>query len=435
MTPNTPRYGATQPENAPRRMFGALKYPNYRIFITGQFVSLIGTWLQGIAQSWLVYRLTGSAALLGLVGFYGSLPVLLVAPVGGLVGDRWPRRQTLMVTQASAAALALLLGILTLTGKVTPTHIMVIAALGGVVSAFDIPIRQSFFVELAGREDITSAIAINSSAVNGARIIGPAVGGVLVAMLGEGWCFVLNAASFLAVLTSLAIMRVPVRASSGTYAAPIKSILTGFRYVAGSKSIRVLLGQLGLVSLLGVPYGILMPIFADRILHGGPRGLGLLMGSVGVGALIGALRLAMRGSTRGLSIWVAGTAAGFGFFLVLFSYSGSFWLSAALLTLVGFCFMTVMVGTNTLVQTICPDHLRSRVMSVYTMMFVGMSPFGALLAGYGADRFGAPVAVGAGGFLCLLVSYVFARYLPVMRASAHEEISAHNTQQVDLLVR
>lgn len=408
------------------RRFGALRHRNYRIFITGQLVSLVGTWLQSLAQSWLVYRLTGSAALLGIVGFYGSLPVLFAAPLGGMIGDRWPRRRALMVTQATAAALACSLGILTLSGHVTVTHIIVIAALTGVVSGFDIPIRQSFVVEMVGRDDLPSAIALNSSAVNGARILGPAVGGILVAAVGEGWCFVLNAASFLAVLASLTLIRVPPRARARTRATPLRAIMEGFRCVAESKSIRALLGQLGFISLLGVPYAVLMPIFADGILHGGPKGLGVLMGAVGLGALAAALRLAARGSARGLSSAVSAASAGFGLFLVLFAWSEAFWLSAVLLMVVGFCFMTVMAGTNTLVQTICPDDLRSRVMSVYTMMFVGMSPFGALVAGYAAARFGAPSAVATGGLLCLIVSFLFARYLPILRASARREIAARD---------
>ncbi len=410
----------------PGGRFGALRHRNYRLFISGQLVSLVGTWLQSVAQAWLVYRLTGSAALLGLVGFYGSLPIFLFAPLGGMAGDRWPRRRALMVTQSSAATLALILGLLTLHGSVSVSHIIGIAALAGVVSAFDIPIRQSFVVEMVGRADLHSAIALNSSAVNGARILGPAVGGILVAMVGEGWCFILNSVSFLAVLTSLSFIRVQPRSGLEKHPAPLKSIGEGFRYVIKSKSIRALLGQLGFLSLVGAPYMILMPIFADRILHGGPRGLGLLMGSVGLGALAGALRLAARGSARGLSVWVSGASAGFGFFLVMFSFSRTFWLSSVILMAVGFCFMTVMAGTNTLVQTICADHLRSRVMSVYTMMFVGMSPFGALLAGYAATHLGTPGAVCGGGFLCLLMAFAFARYLPVLRASARREREARD---------
>lgn len=405
--------------------FGALRHRDFRLFIAGQLVSLVGTWLQGVAQSWLVYRLTGSAALLGVVGFCGAAPVLLFAPLGGAAGDRWSRRRLVILTQSAAAVLALALGILTLAKVVTPFQIMVVAVLGGIVTAFDVPIRQSFVVEMVGHDDLHSAIALNSSAVNGARILGPAVGGVLVASFGEGWCFVLNAASYLAVIAALAAMRLPGRPRAAQPEPPLKAMREGFRYVARrSPAVRVLLLQLGIVSLLGMSYAVLMPIFADRILHGGPRGLGLLMGATGVGALAAALYLASRRSVRGLSRWVGSAGLVMGAGLLAFSRSESFWLSAGLLTVIGAGFMTLMAGTNTLVQHLVPDALRSRVMAVYTMTFVGLPTFGALLVGFAAERFGAPATVTVSGVAVMATGAGFALYLPRFRAAARAEIAA-----------
>jgi MFS family permease len=305
---------------------------------------------------------------------------------------------------------------LSLTGQVQVWQVFALSALVGIVNAFDIPARQSFLVDMVGKPDLMNAIALNSSLVNGARIVGPSVAGVLVATVGEGWCFFLNGISYLAVLAGLLAMRLEPRPHQVREGSALEHIIEGFAYVARTPPIRALLLLLGLVSLMGMPYSTLMPIFADRILQGGARGLGLLMGASGVGALIGALSLASRGGVRGLGRWVAWAAAGFGASLIAFAFSRMFWLSAALLVPVGFSMMVEMSASNTLIQAMVPDRLRGRVMAVYSMMFMGMAPFGSLLAGTLAQRLGAPATVAAGGAACIAGAAVFGLYLPSLRA-------------------
>src|SRR5436309_2196533 len=297
----------------------AFRHRNYRIFFYGQLVSLTGTWMQSVAQSWLVYRLTGSATLLGIVGFASQFPVFLLAPVGGVVADGYPRRHALIATQTAAMLLSFPLAALTLANRIQVWHVVVFATLLGVVSAFDIPIRQAFIVEMVGRDDLMNAIALNSSMMNGARIVGPAVAGVLVAAVGEGWCFLLNGLSFIAVIVGLVLMNVGNRAPGEHRGPRVSAIIEGFRFVLQTRPIRALLILLGVVSVMGMPYTVLMPIFADEILNGGPKGLGLLMGSSGVGALAGALLLAGRQGVRGLSKWIMLSCAGFGASLILFA--------------------------------------------------------------------------------------------------------------------
>jgi len=342
-----------------------LAHRNYRLFFFGQLVSLTGTWMQSVAQSWLAYRLTGSAALLGIVGFAGQVPALLFAPLGGVVADRVERRRILYATQVASMAVALALAVLALGDRIRVPHLLVLAALLGVVNGFDIPARQSFVVEMVGREDLGNAIALNSSIFNGARVVGPALAGLLVAAVGEGWCFLANAVSYLAALAGLAAMRLPGRPPRATPSNALTSLAEGFRYVARTGPVRALLLLLGLVSLTGMPYAVLMPIFADRILGGGARGLGLLLGATGLGALLGAIALAARDGTRGLGRRVAGAAVGFGAALVLFAASRSFWLSAALLVPAGFAMMNQMASSNTLLQSLVPDDFRGRVMAAY----------------------------------------------------------------------
>ncbi len=386
--------------------FRALRHRNFRLFFAGQFISLTGTWMQSVAQSWLVYRLTGSVVLLGLVGFASQIPVFLLAPLGGAVADRFNRHRILMVTQSAAMVLAFILAYLTLSEKIEIWHLFVIASGFGIANAFDIPTRQAFAVDLVGREDLINAIALNSSMFNGARIVGPAIAGILVAAVGEGWCFLGNAVSYSAVLTGLVMMRITpvVRPRAGS---TISNIVEGFRYVAFTKPIRALLLLLGLVSLMGMPYAVLMPIFADQILGGGPDTLGFLMGASGLGALTAALVLASRKSVFGLGRWVSIACASFGLSIGLFSFSSNFWLSLVLLFPVGFFMMTQMSASNTLVQSMVPDELRGRVMSVYSMMFMGLAPIGALLAGTLAEAVGAPATVMIGGIACILGAVVF----------------------------
>jgi MFS family permease len=408
-----------------RSTLRALRHRNFRLFFSGQLISLIGTWMQNVAQAWLVYRITGSSALLGMVGFAGQIPVFLISPLGGLVADRYSRQRTVIATQTSAMILALVLAALTLTSRVQVWHIFVLAALMGVVNAFDIPARQAFLVEMVGREDLINAIALNSSMFNGARIVGPAVAGVLVATIGEGWCFFANGVSYIAVIIGLTMIRV-VPAAVPKKASAISHIIEGFRFVGNTTPIRALLLLLGLVSLTGMPYAVLMPVFADQIFHSGARGLGILMGFSGAGALIGALALATRQSVSGLGRWVGVSTGVFGVSLILFSFSRSFWIAAALLVPVGLAMMTQMGASNTLIQSMTPDHLRGRVMSVYSMMFMGMAPVGALLAGVLADRLGAPVTVAIGGAIAIGGSIVFRLRLSALRPEARRLIMAQH---------
>ncbi|MEO8197041.1 MAG: MFS transporter [Thermoanaerobaculia bacterium] len=400
----------------------ALRHRNYRIFFFGQLVSLTGTWMQSVAQAWLAYRLTHSAALLGIVGFASQIPTLLFSPAGGVVADRFPRRRVLIVTQASSMGLAFALAALTFADAVTVPWILTLAALGGVVNAFDIPTRQAFAIDMVGREDLVNAIALNSSIFNGARVMGPAIAGLLVARIGEAWCFLANGVSYLAVLASLVTMRIPDGAPFPRTVSAWTSVRDGFVYVARARPVRALLLLLGLVSLTGMPYAVLMPVFAREVLGGGARELGLLMGASGVGALLGAIVLANRRSVKGLGSFVALCAGGMGVALVAFSFSHSFWISATLLVPVGFFMMSEMASSNTLIQSLIPDEMRGRVMSLYAMMFMGMAPIGALLAGSLAAKIGAPATIAGGGIVCLAGALVFARHLPHLRGEARQMI-------------
>jgi MFS family permease len=406
------------------RALRAFKHRNYRLFFGGQLISLTGTWMQSVAQAWLVYRLTGSAVLLGFVAFSGQFPVFLFATVGGAFADRHNRHRILVATQTTSMVLAFILAALALSHRVQVWHIFMLAALLGLVNAFDIPTRQAFVVELVGREDLINAIALNSSMFNGARIIGPSVAGVLVATVGEGWCFFANGISYLAVIIGLLLMTLQPRGRIHLPGSTLANIIEGFRYVGRTGPVRSLLFLLGLISLLGLPYMVLMPIFADQILHGGARGLGLLMGASGVGALIGALILAARSEVRGLGRIVAFAAAGFGASLIFFSLSRTFLLSAVLLLPVGFCMIVGMASSNTLIQTLVPDNLRGRVMAVYGMMLMGMAPLGALLAGALAHQLSAPLTVALGGSVCIVAAIIFGLGLPVFRREARQMILA-----------
>jgi len=414
-----------EPQSRVPAMFRALRYRNYRLFFSGQIISLIGTWMQSVAQSWLVYRLTGSSLLLGLVGFAGQIPVFLLASIGGMVADRRSRYRIIVTTQTLAMLLAFILSALTLLGHIKVWEIMVLASSLGLVNAFDIPARQAFIVEMVNPQDLVNAIALNSAMVNGARILGPAVAGVLVAAIGEGWCFFTNGVSYIAVIVGLLLMVVTPRPRDSRRSG-FESLVEGFRWVARTAPIRALLLLLGLVSLTGMPYMVLMPIFADRVLHSGARGLGLLMGAAGVGALTGTMMLAARQGVRGLGRWVMLAAMGFGASLILFSMSHWFWLSLLLVMPAGFAMILQMAATNTLIQTMVPDELRGRVMAVYSMMFMGMAPMGALLAGAIAQHAGAPLTVRLGGIISLAGGIVFALIWPGMRGEARQLILAQS---------
>jgi MFS family permease len=400
-----------------------MRHRNFQLFFSGQLISLIGTWMQSVAQSWLVYRMTGSSLLLGSVGFASQFPVFLASPLGGIVADRYNRHRVVIATQTASMVLAFILAALTLTHRVTVPEIFVLAVLLGVVNAFDLPGRQSFLVEMVGKGDLMNAIALNSSMFNGARVVGPAIAGILVAKIGEGWCFFANAVSYVAVIIGLLLMQVTPR-SIRPMDSPLAHVIEGFRFVRHTAPIRDLLLLVGLVSLVAMPYTVLMPIFADQILHGGARGLGILMGATGVGALLAALMLAARTGVYGLGRWVTLACAGFGLSLIAFALSRSFWLSAALLVPAGFCMMLQMSSSNTLIQSMVRDDLRGRVMSVYAMSLIGMAPFGALFAGALADRVGAPVTVIMGAVACLGGAAIFGLHLPKIRDEARRLIAA-----------
>ena len=376
-----------------------------------------------VAEAWLVYRLTGSALLLGTVAFASQIPVFLLAPIGGALADRVDRRKILIATQSAMMLLTFVLAWITLTHRVKIWQVVALAALTGVVNAIDLPARQAFVVDMVSRADLVNAIALNSSMFNGARVVGPALAGIVVAAIGEGWCFFANGISFLAVIAGLAMMTInrPRLAIEGS---PLENIIEGFKFVGQNAPVRALMMLLGLVSFTAMPYAVLMPLFADKILHGGAQALGLLMGCSGVGALCGALTLAMRKSLKGLSLWVPVSCAGFGLALLVFSFSRTLWLSAVLLVPAGFCVMIQMASSNTLIQSMVPDRLRGRVMSVYAMTFMGMAPMGALLAGSLAHKLGAPMTVGLGGVVAIMGAAVFGSKLSSIRPAAREMIIA-----------
>lgn len=406
----------------------ALRHRNFKLFFGGQLISMSGTWMQTVAQSWLVYRLTGSAVLLGFVGFSSQIPVFLLAPLGGSVADRHNRHRIIICTQTASMILAFTLAAVTLAGVVRVWQIFVLAALLGMVNGFDIPNRQAFVVEMVGKEDLMNAIALNSALFNSARTVGPAVAGVLVATVGEGWCFFINAVSYLAVIGGLLAMRLEKRAPRPRTGSTLLNITEGFRFCWRTGPVRALLLLLALISLMGVPYAVLMPLFADRVLHGGARALGLLMACSGIGALVGALVLAGRRGVSGLGNWVAYACAGFGASLILFASSRLLWLSSALLLPVGFGMIVEFAASNTLIQAMVPDHLRGRTMAVYSMMVMGMSPVGALLAGTLADSLGAPATLSIGGAACILGGALFASRLPAIRAQTRELITTRQLE-------
>jgi len=394
----------------------ALRHRNYRLFFGGQGISLIGTWMTRVATSWLVYRLTGSAFLLGLVSFASQIPILLLGPFAGVWVDRLNRRRVLVITQILSMLESFALAVLALAKIITVREIIVLNLFQGAINAFDMPARQSFVVEMVeNSDDLGNAIALNSSLVNGARLIGPSVAGILIALVGEGYCFLIDGFSYMAVIASLIAMVVVVRPREGRHGNVLSELREGWDYVLGFQPISSILLLLALISLVGMPYTTLMPIFASKILHGGPHTLGFLMAAVGVGALSGAVRLAARPSVRGLGRVIPMTAAGFGASLIAFSASHLQWLSLLLLVVTGFCFMQQMAASNTILQTVVDDDKRGRVMSFYAMSFQGIAPFGSLFAGAVASRIGAPHTLMIGGLLCVFGAALFAMQLPAMR--------------------
>ena len=397
-------------------LFRALSARNYRLFFQGQTVSLIGTWMTRIATSWLVYRLTRSPFLLGLSSFASQVPILFVTPFSGVWVDRWNRHRTLVVTQVLSMLQSFALAALALSGVITVWEIILLALAQGAINAFDMPARQSFVVQMIERrEDLGNAIALNSSMVNGARLIGPAIAGMVIAAVGEGYCFLIDGFSYIAVILSLLLMRVPPVPARAVARPWGEEMREGWKYVSESAPIRHVLLLLTVVSLVGMPYTVLMPIFAAKILHGGAHTLGFLMASAGVGALIGALTLAMRPSVLGLGRVIIWSASCFGVGLIGLGLSKVLWVSYAVVALAGFGMMRHLAASNTILQTIVSDDKRGRVMAYYAMSFQGLAPFGSLAAGALAAKIGAPYTIMIGGAACIAGAAWFAARLPEIR--------------------
>jgi MFS family permease len=412
------------PPSAARRLRDigrSLAHRNFRLFFAGQSVSLLGTWMQQTAMTWLVYRLTreqhqDSALLLGITGFAGQIPVLLLGPFAGVYSDRWHRHRIIVATQTLSMLQAFLVWILTIAGVITVWQLIALSLFLGCVNAFDMPTRQAFMTEMLDTsEDLANAIAINSSMVNGARLIGPSIAGLVISVVGEATCFLLNGLSFLGVIAALLAMKIPRRSHEGVPKSVLHGLTEGFRYAFGFPPVRALLLLVALIGLVGMPYAVLMPIFADQVLHGDARTYGLLVGSSGVGALAGSLYLASRRTVLGLGRWIAAMSGLFGIGLIAFSFSTNVPLSMAFLVVMGFAVIVQLAACNTILQTIVEERQRGRVMSLYTTAFLGMSPLGSLFAGSIASAIGAPRTLQIGGSIVLLGGIGFALQLRSIR--------------------
>ncbi len=412
-------------------MTRALRHRNYRLFFGGQSVSLAGNWITRIATSWLVYRLTGSELLLGVVGFCGQIPALLLTPFAGALVDRVDRRRVLLVAQWLSAVQSAILAVLTLTDRITIPELIGLQLIQGAVNAFEMPARQSFVVEMVeDRRDLSNAIALNSMMVNGSRVIGPSVGGILIAWLGEGWCFAVDAVSYLGVIWSLLAMRT-ARSGARPHAPALRQVLDGWAYVRTSVPIRTCLLLVAVASVMGMPYQVLMPVMAKDVLGGGPHTLGLLMTAIGVGALAAGGYLASRTSVRGLSgVILAGTVL-FGIGLTGFSFARREDLAVLMLAVSGVGFIAQMASSNTVIQTVVDEEFRGRVMGFYTMAIVGTIPVGSLLAGVVAEHIGAPMTIRLGGLACLVSAGWFATRRPELRRRIREAYERQGVLRAD----
>ncbi len=398
-----------------RTTFRSFKYKNYRLFFTGQSISLIGTWIQRIATPWLVYHLTDSVFLLGLVGFAGQIPTFLISPFAGVLTDRWNKYRIMIATQIAAMIQALILTLLYFGGHIHVWHIVILNMFLGCINAFDTPARQSFVIQMVEkREDLGNAIALNSSMVNGARLLGPSIAGVLIALTGEGYCFLINGLSYIFVIVSLLMMTVVPQPSRKKETHVLREMKEGIAYAIGFTPIKYIIYLLAVVSFMGMSYTVLMPVFAREILHGGPHTFGFLMAASGLGALSGALYLASRKSVVGLTRYIPIAAGLFGLSLVGFSLSRFLPLSLVLLVFAGLGMMLQMAASNTILQTIVEDDKRGRVMSFYVMAFMGTAPFGSFLGGTLAKYIGTPGTILVGGLICIASAAIFARKLPAI---------------------
>ena len=409
-----------------RTMFRSFQYRNYRLFFAGQSISLIGTWIQRIATPWLVYHLTNSPFLLGLVGFAGQIPTFIIAPFAGVLTDRWNKYHIMIATQVAAMIQALLLTLLYFGGNIHVWQIVLLNIFLGCVNAFDTPARQSFVIQLVEkREDLGNAIALNSSMVNGARLLGPSIAGVLIALTGEGICFLINGVSYLFVIASLLMMKVAPHEPRKKDIHVIKELKEGVSYALGFAPIKNIIFLLALVSLMGMSYTVLMPVFAKEVLHGNSHTFGFLMGASGLGALTGALYLASRKSIVGLCNIIPLASGIFGLALIALSFSRFQGFSMALMVIVGLGMMMQMASSNTILQTIVDDDKRGRIMSFYTMAFMGTAPFGSFIAGTLAKYLGTPNTILFGGLICIGGAVVFSLRLPELRKMILINISAH----------
>ncbi len=401
-----------------KTVFRALRHQNYRLFFAGQSISLTGTWMQQIAVSWLVYRMTNSAFLLGLVGFSSQIATFLLAPLAGVIADRHHRYRLLLITQSLAMLQAILLYTLYITHTITVWHIILLSLFLGAINAFDIPIRQSFTVDMINdREDLSKAIALNSSMVNAARLVGPSIGGILISLFGEGTCFLINALSYIAVLLSLAMMKLPPwERSNRQHGSVMLQFKEGFFYALNFMPIRTILLLLSVMSMVAGGLQAMMPVFARDIFHGGSKTLGLLMAASGLGALTGAIFLAGRKNVRGLSKVIAIAAGMFGVSIAIFSCTSLLIVGLPILLFAGFGMMVQMASSNIILQTIVEEDKRGRVMSFYTMAFMGLAPFGSLFSGVLATRIGADNTLLWGGGVCILAAITYAFQLPKLRS-------------------
>jgi len=396
----------------------ALRHRNFQLFFAGQSISVIGTWMTRLATSWLVYRMTHSALLLGVVSFSGQIVSFLLGPFAGVWVERWERRKMLVWTQFGGAVQSLALAVLTLMHKITLWEVVALTAMQGVINAFDMPGRQSFLVQMVeDKQDLSNAIAINSSMANGARLIGPAIAGLVVARFGEGWCFLVDGVSYFAVIASLLLMRIAPLNARRVKASMLVQMREGWDYVRGFQPVRTILTLFAVVSLMGYSWSVLLPVFAAQVLHGGAHTLGWLSAAGGVGALISGTSLALRKSVLGLTRMVQVSVVLLGVALILFGLSHVLWLSVLLMVLVGFGMLQAASASNTIIQSLVTEDKRARVMSYYTMAFFGAAPFGSLLAGVLAHLFGAPHTVMFTGACCLAGAAWFTVKLPGVRAS------------------
>lgn len=411
------------PEVAPLRArqarrietFRALQHRNFRLYLFGQLVSLAGTWMQIVAQGWLVYQLSGSEAMLGLVGFASAIPALIVTPWAGVVVDQVRKRDVIIATQTSAMLLALVLALLTFTGAVEVWHIIVLSALLGVINAFDGPARQAFVVEMVGSQDLPNAIALNSMTFNAARVVGPAFGGILLATVGATWCFTFNGLSFLAVIVSLLMMQLSNTRATGNRRSPWQQLKSGLHYVGGEPELRALLLLSLSFSTFGIAYSTVLPSFVDRILHGGAAGFGMLTAASGVGAVTGALLVATFGDRGRRGQWLFAAAMSFPIVLALFAFNHNFTIALALAVLLGVGFMLQFTLINTLLQTRVANEMRGRVMSLYTLTFFGFTPFGNLALGALSEAIGMSLAITLFAVLTLGTAAITFRQTPALR--------------------